>query len=177
LECRPRKYWNDLKKRLVDEGSELSEKIGQLKMVANDGKDRLTDVADLEQLFRLIQSIPSKNVEPLKIWLAEVGKDRINEMYDPEITVNRALETYRKEGIYEYVLTQNENKLNIRTFSDRDKRIAYEKQKGICVKCKQYFEITKMQADHITPWSKGGKTVAENCQMLCDDCNRRKSNI
>lgn len=82
-----------------------------------------------------------------------------------------------KKGIYEYVFTHNENKLSIRAFSDRDKRATYEKQKGVCVKCKGHFDITKMQADHITPWSKGGKTVVENCQMLCDDCNRRKSNI
>ena len=81
-----------------------------------------------------------------------------------------------RKGIYEYVLTGNENKLSIRAFSERDKRSAYERQKGICVKCNEKFAINEMQADHITPWSKGGKTIPENCQMLCDDCNRRKSN-
>jgi hypothetical protein len=82
-----------------------------------------------------------------------------------------------RKGIYEYVLTGNENKLNIRAFSDRDKRSAYEKQKGKCPICKKNYEIQEMQADHITPWSKGGKTLAGNCKMLCAECNRRKSNI
>jgi len=65
--------------------------------------------------------------------------------------------------------------LNIRVFSDKMKREAYEKQKGICPNCKEHFEIEEMEADHIKPWSKGGKTIAENCQMLCKECNRRKS--
>ncbi len=83
----------------------------------------------------------------------------------------------KKKGIYLYLLSGDERSLSIRTFSERDKRTAYEKQKGICPKCGKHFEIEEMEADHITPWSKGGKTVAENCQMLCKDCNRRKSNI
>ncbi|MFR9568286.1 MAG: Bro-N domain-containing protein [Rikenellaceae bacterium] len=77
---RPRKYWNDLKKKLSVEGSELSEKIGQLKMQATDGKMRLTDVADTEQLFRLIQSIPSPKAEPFKLWMANVARNARNEM-------------------------------------------------------------------------------------------------
>ncbi len=81
----------------------------------------------------------------------------------------------KKSGIYEYVLTGNEKYLNIRTFTDKQKREAYERQKGICVKCKKHFEIEEMEADHIKPWSKGGKTTAENCQMLCEDDNRTKS--
>jgi hypothetical protein len=80
-----------------------------------------------------------------------------------------------KKGIYEYVLSGDERKLNIRSFTDNMKREAYERQNGICPKCGNHFEITEMQGDHITPWSQGGKTVAENCQMLCADCNRRKS--
>ena len=83
----------------------------------------------------------------------------------------------RKSGIYDYVLTGNERMLSIRAFTDRDKRTAYEKQKGICPKCGKHFKIEEMEADHITPWSQGGKTVSENCQMLCKDCNRRKSDI
>jgi hypothetical protein len=79
-----------------------------------------------------------------------------------------------KKGIYNYVLTGNETKLSIRAFNDRDKRAAYERQKGHCASCKKKFTIDKMQADHIKPWSKGGKTVPDNCQMLCEDCNRRK---
>lgn len=78
---------------------------------------------------------------------------------------------------HEYLLDGNEKHLSIRAFSPKMARTAYERQKGICPKCGKHFAIEEMQADHITPWSKGGKTVPENCQMLCADCNRRKSNI
>ena len=81
----------------------------------------------------------------------------------------------KKQGIYSYVLDKDERNLSIRAFDDRMKREAYERQKGICVHCKQHFELEEMEADHITPWSKGGATIADNCQMLCKDCNRRKS--
>lgn len=80
-----------------------------------------------------------------------------------------------KRGIYEYVLTRKEKCLNIRTFSDKQKREAFERQNGICVKCGVKFEIYEMEADHITPWHEGGKTIAENCQMLCRNDNRIKS--
>ena len=80
-----------------------------------------------------------------------------------------------KRGIYKYVLNGEEKYLSVRAFDDRMKRTAYEKQKGICKKCKKHFELEEMEADHITPWSQGGKTIAENCQMLCRECNRRKS--
>jgi hypothetical protein len=80
-----------------------------------------------------------------------------------------------KKGIYEYILTGKEKFLNIRAFSDNQKRESYERQSGICPHCKQHFEIAQMEGDHITPWHDGGKTAAENCQMLCKDCNRRKS--
>ena len=79
-----------------------------------------------------------------------------------------------QRGIYEYVLDGDERHLSIRNFSDKMARTAYERQKGVCPKCGKMYEIEQMQADHITPWSKGGRTVAENCQMLCADCNRRK---
>ena len=81
----------------------------------------------------------------------------------------------KKPGIYLYVLTGEEKHLNIRAFSDNQKREAYERQKGICVKCGEHFELDEMEADHITPWHEGGKTSAKNCQMLCKDDNRRKS--
>ncbi|MCK5029220.1 MAG: DUF262 domain-containing protein [Bacteroidales bacterium] len=81
----------------------------------------------------------------------------------------------KKSGIYEYVLTRNEKFLNIRAFTDNQKREVYEKQKGICTACKEKFEIEEMEADHITPWHEGGKTTEKNCQMLCKECNRRKS--
>jgi len=80
-----------------------------------------------------------------------------------------------KKGIYEYVLTRKEKYLNLRAFSDKQKREAYERQKGICPMCGKYFEFEQMEADHITPWHLGGKTIAENCQMLCREDNRRKS--
>jgi hypothetical protein len=80
-----------------------------------------------------------------------------------------------KKGIYLYVLTREEKHLNIRAFRPNQKREAYERQKGICRDCKKHFEIEEMQADHITPWHEGGKTISENCKMLCKECNRRKS--
>ena len=81
----------------------------------------------------------------------------------------------KKKGIYPYILTRDEKFLGIRAFSDSMKQKVYEKQDGICVECKEYFDISKMEGDHITPWHEGGKTIEENCQMLCKDCNRRKS--
>jgi len=81
----------------------------------------------------------------------------------------------KKSGIYPFVLTGNEKYLSIRSFTDAMKQKVYEKQKGICVKCGEHFELSEMEADHITPWHEGGKTSAENCQMLCKECNRRKS--
>jgi hypothetical protein len=96
---RPRKYWNDLKKKLIAEGyGEVSEKIGQLKMLAPDGKQRLTDCANTETMFRIIQSIPSPKVEPLKRWLARVGKERIDEIENPELAMARMQELYEKKG-------------------------------------------------------------------------------
>ena len=83
---RPRKYWSDLKAKLKKEGSELSEKNGQLKLQSSDGKYYKTDIADQEQLFRLIQSIPSPKAEPFKIWMATVASERLDEMQDPELT-------------------------------------------------------------------------------------------
>ncbi len=83
----------------------------------------------------------------------------------------------KKSGIYPFVLTRKEKYLSIRVFDDNMKREAYEKQKGICPVCGKYFELEQMEADHITPWHAGGKTVASNCQMLCKECNRRKSGV
>lgn len=96
---RPSKYWTDLKKKLDREGySELSEKIGKLKMTSMDGKNRDTDCIDTETLFRLIQSIPSKKAEPFRKWLAKIGYERILEIQDPEIAIKRALHTYEAKG-------------------------------------------------------------------------------
>ena len=82
-----------------------------------------------------------------------------------------------KKGIYTYVLTRSEKHLNIRAFTEAQKRAAYERQNGICANCGKHFELVAMEADHITPWHEGGKTLPENCQMLCKECNRRKSGI
>lgn len=111
---RPRKYWSDLKSKLKKEGSELSDKIGQLKMTAEDGKNRLTDVADTEQIFRLIQSIPSPKAEPFKMWLAQVASERLDEMQDPELSIDRALEQYLKLGYSENWINQRLKSIEIR---------------------------------------------------------------
>src|SRR3989339_1476678 len=95
---RPRKYWADLKAKLITEGPELSDKIGQLKMIAEDGKLRETDVGDTEQILRLIQSIPSKKAEPFKLWLAKVGSERIDEIKNPELAQERMKTIYEKKG-------------------------------------------------------------------------------
>jgi len=111
---RPRKYWNDLKSKLKTEGSELSEKIGQLKMLATDGKMRMTDVADTEQLLRLVQSIPSPKAEPFKIWLSKVGYERIEETDDPEIAFDRAMTTYLKKGYSKEWINQRLKSIEVR---------------------------------------------------------------
>ena len=100
---RPRKYWNDLKKKLQKEGSELSEKIGQLKMRAIDGKMYKTDVANTDQLFRLIQSIPSPKAEPFKLWIAQVAKERLDQMQDPELSIEQAMMNYKRLGYSEMI--------------------------------------------------------------------------
>lgn len=92
---RPRKYWDDLKRKLKQEGSELSDKIGQLKMKASDGKMRLTDVADTEQLFRLIQSIPSPKAEPFKLWIAQIARERLDQLQDSELSIKFLFYTVR----------------------------------------------------------------------------------
>ena len=94
----PSAYWRKLKQRLTEEGNETVTNCHGLKMKAADGKRRMTDVANTEQLLRLIQSIPSKKAEPFKMWLAQVGRERIEEIIDPELTIDRALETYAKKG-------------------------------------------------------------------------------
>lgn len=109
-----RKYWNKLKQRLKEEGSELVTKCHQLKMIAADGKKRLTDVADTAQLLRIIQSVPSPKAEPFKMWLAQVGRERIEETIDPEQTIDRALETYLKKGYSEEWVHQRLLSIRIR---------------------------------------------------------------
>jgi hypothetical protein len=147
---RPRKYWSDLKSKLVKEGSELSENIGQLKMQSSDGKFYKTDVADTEQLFRLIQSIPSPKAEPFKLWLAQIAAERLDEMQDPEISIDRALNQYLQLGYSESWINQRLKSIEIR------KELTDEwKSRG--VKEGQQFAIL---TDIITQsWS--GKTTKE----------------
>ena len=111
---RPRKYWSDLKSKLKKEGSQLSEKIGQLKMEAADGKFYKTDIADTEQLFRLIQSIPSPKAEPFKLWIAQVARERIDEIEDPEIGIDRLMETYLKKGYSKEWVNQRLKSIEVR---------------------------------------------------------------
>lgn len=94
----PRRYWSDLKRKLTLEGSQLYENVVQLKMKASDGKLRNTDVLDTQGIFRLIESVPSPKAEPFKMWLATLGRERIDEIYDPEKAINRAINYYRKKG-------------------------------------------------------------------------------
>lgn len=111
---RPRKYWNALKTKLNEEGSELSQNLGQLKMQSADGKFYLTDVADTEQLFRLLQSVPSKKAEPFKLWLAKIGRERIDEIEDPEIGIDRLMETYLKKGYSKEWINQRLKSIEVR---------------------------------------------------------------
>lgn len=109
-----RKYWNKLKERLKNEGNETVTNCHQLKMVAEDGKMRFTDVADTEQLFRLLQSVPSKKAEPFKLWLAKVGRERIDEIEDPEIGIDRLMETYLKKGYSKEWINQRLKSIEVR---------------------------------------------------------------
>ena len=111
---RPRKYWNDLKKKLEEEGSQLSDKIGQLKLLAPDGKMRETDVLSTKNVLRLIQSIPSPKAEPFKMWLAQVGNDRLEEYADPEKAITRGAEYYRSKGYTEGWIKQRLQAIEMR---------------------------------------------------------------
>jgi hypothetical protein len=110
----PRKYWSVLKLRLKKEGSQLATNCSQLKMQSSDGKFYKTDVADTEQLFRLIQSIPSPKAEPFKLWLAQIASDRLDEMQDPELSIDRALEQYLQLGYSENWINQRLKSIEIR---------------------------------------------------------------
>jgi len=145
-----RKYWKVLKGRLTAEGSELVTTCYQLKMQAHDGKMRMTDVADTTQLLRLIQSIPSKKAEPFKMWLAQVGSERLDEIADPEKAIDRAFETYLRKGYSENWINQRIKSMEVRKgLTDEFKRAGIETHQ-------QYASLT----DIITrEWS--GKTSKE----------------
>ena len=133
---RPRKYWSDLKSKLKQEGNEVSEKIGQLKLKSQDGKYRLTDVCDIEEMFRIIESIPSKNAEPIKQWLAKLGSERIDEVFDPSISVQRAIDLYRAKGYDEAWIQKR-----LKGMQDRKKLTDVWKDGGI-TENKEYAILT-----------------------------------
>ena len=112
----PRRYWSDLKRKMNDEegGVLLFVNIVQLKLESSDGKKYITDVADMQGIFRIIQSVPSPKAEPFKMWLAEVGKERIDEILDPELTIDRALETYVKKGYTREWINQRLQAIQVR---------------------------------------------------------------
>ena len=127
---RPRKYWNALKTKLLAEGSELSANMGQLKLPSSDGKKYLTDVADTEQVFRLIQSIPSKKAEPFKLWLASLGQERLNQLQDPELSIEQAIKDYRRLGYSEAWINQRIKTIEIRKgLTDEWKRGGMDEKK------------------------------------------------
>ena len=129
-----RNYWKWLKNKLNEEGSELVSNTNQLKMRAYDGKLRDTDVMNTEQVLRLIQSIPSKKAEPFKLWLAQVGKERIDEAYDPEIAINKALDIYRKKGYSEEWINQRLKTIDIRKeFTDELKEKGISESKDFAI--------------------------------------------
>ena len=133
---RPRKYWSDLKSKLKHEGNEVSEKIGQLKLKSQDGKYRLTDVCDIEETFRIIESIPSKNAEPIKQWLAKLGSERIDEIFDPSIATQRSIDLYRAKGYDEKWISKR-----IKGIQDRKELTDVWKDGGI-TETKEYAILT-----------------------------------
>ena len=125
-----RNNWKIIKFRLKREGNETVTNCNQLKLISEDGKKRLTDVVDLEGMFRIIESIPSKKAEPIKLWLARLGKERIDEEYDPEITINRALEAYRRKGYSDDWINQRLKAIDARKeFTDELKNNGVESSK------------------------------------------------
>lgn len=130
----PKRYWSDLKKKITKEGSQLYEKIVQLKFEAADGKKYATDCLETEDVFRLIQSIPSPKAEPFKLWLAQVASERLDEMQDPELTIDRALEQYVKLGYSESWINQRLKSIEIRKeLTDEWKRLGVKEGQQFAV--------------------------------------------
>ena len=145
-----RKYWNKLKQRLKEEGNESVTNCHQLKLKSSDGKYYNTDVVDIEGMFRVIESIPSKNAEPIKQWLARLGKERIDEVFDPSITVQRAIDTYRTKGYDEEWIQRR-----IKGIQERKKLTDVWKENGI----DNNFEYAILTNDIYKEWS--GMTASE----------------
>ena len=137
----PRNYWKVLKKRLKDEGNELVTNCNRLKMPAKDGKMRLTDVATTKQLLRIIQSVPSPKAEPFKQWLAQMGKERLEEIADPEIAMQRSINTYRRKGYSEEWINQRLKTIDVRKeFTDELKRVGVNKSKDFAILTNEIYE-------------------------------------
>ena len=145
-----RKYWNKLKQRLRNEGNESVTNCHQLKLKSSDGKYYNTDVVDIEGMFRIIESIPSKNAEPIKLWLARLGRERIDEVFDPSITVQRAIDTYRAKGYDEEWITKR-----IKGIQDRKKLTDVWKKGGVT----EEIEFAILTNDIYKEWS--GMTANE----------------
>jgi hypothetical protein len=161
---RPRKYWNALKTKLKQEGSELSQKVGQLKLESPDGKKYLTDVADTEALLRLIQSIPSPKAEPFKLWLAKVGYERIEETEDPELAFDRAMKTYLQKGYSREWVNQRLKSIEVR------KELTDEWQERGMKEGLEYAiltdEITRAWAERQRPQPQVLGLTKKNCQSI-----------
>ena len=145
-----RKYWNKLKQRLKEEGNETVTNCHQLKLKAGDGKYRLTDVVDIEGMFRIIESVPSKNAEPIKQWLAHLGSMRIDEVFDPSITVQRAIDNYRQKGYDEQWISKR-----IKGIQERKELTDIWKENGIT----EGFEYAMLTNEIYKTWS--GMTAKE----------------
>lgn len=144
-----RKYWNKLKQRLKEEGSELVTNCHQLKLRATDGKMRLTDVANTEQLFRLIQSVPSPKAEPFKLWIAQVAKERLAQMQDPELSIEQAMADYKRLGYSDNWINQRLKSIEIRKdLTDEWKKRGLEAKTGKSV-------ISPLNAQKIISLKKG----------------------
>jgi len=158
----PRNYWKVLKHRLISEGSQLVTNCNQLRMPSSDGKNYLTDVATTEQLFRLIQSIPSPKAEPFKLWLAKIGNERLNQMQDPEKSIKQAMQDYKKLGYSDNWINQRIKSMEIR------KELTDEwKNKGL----KEEIHFATLTDIITKTWS--GKTTKEYKQFK----NLKKENL
>ncbi len=137
-----RNNWKIIKFRLKKEGNETVTNCNQLKLLSQDGKYRMTDVVDIEGMFRIIESIPSKKAEPIKLWLAHLGKERIDEEFDPEITINRALETYRRKGYSDDWINQRLKAIDARKdFTDELKNNGIKDGKEFAILTNMLTEI------------------------------------
>ena len=172
-------YFEDMKKRLKDNTWHTKEHILRTKLIPFFGKRKMCDIQPKDVIIMIIRSKWRKEMKGLD-W-GRLYHEHKSDVFDPaaletKITALMAdKEVTKNSGIYEYLLTGKEKYLSLRQFDEEYARTAYEQQQGICPICKKHFDFDKMHADHITPWHAGGKTVPENLQMLCRDCNLKKS--